>query len=124
MKDTYVKNEYYNVKWSISNLEKYISVIMLLVFNVIEILNVMEAKNPDSALLVFLFFDAIAFVVTYIGYRVPCVKWDVNRKKSQEEEDITEKQKKYRTIMNVVIIIVMIWGVAQTIATGSIIMRD
>lgn len=124
MKETVVKNEYYNVKWSVSTLENYIAFIMLLVFNVIEIMNVMEAKNPDSALIVFLFFDVIAFIVTYIGYRVPCVKWDVNRKKTEEEEDITEKQKKYRTIMNVVIIIVMIWGVVQTIATGSIIMRD
>lgn len=124
MKETVVKNEYYNVKWSISTLENYIVVIMLLVFNAIEIMNVIEAKTPDSALIVFLFFDVIVFILTYIGYRVPCVKWDVNRKKSEEEEDISEKQKKYRTIMNVIIIIVMIWGVVQTIATGSIVMRD
>lgn len=124
MKETVVKNEYYNVKWSISTLENYIAVIMLLVFNAIEIMNVMEAKNPDSALIVFLFFDVIVFIVTYIGYRIPCVKWDVNRKKAEEEEDITEKQKKYRRMIIIVNIIVMIFAITQTIATGSIVMRD
>ena len=123
MKDIYVKNDYYNVKWGISKFENVFAIIILVVFNIIEIMTVMDAKNSDSALIVFLFFDVIVLAMAYIGYKIPCVKWDVNRKKPEEQEDITEKQKKYRTIVNVVIIIIMIWGVAQTVATGSILME-
>ena len=121
MKEKVIKNEYYNARWTISMLESLVGILLLAIFNIVEIFALFKVENFDSALIIFAFFDVIMIVAYYFGYRIPCVKFDINRKKPDEEEDITEKQKKYRNIINIVIVILMILGIVQTFASGSVV---
>lgn len=123
MKNSIVTNDYYKVKWEISRGEKMVFPIMFCIFNVIEFLLAFTGRNMYETVLIVIFFDVVIGLLYYIGYRLPCIKWDINWKKQDTEVDITQKQKKYRIIINAVIVCVMLYGMLQTMMIGSIVIK-
>ena len=123
MKEKIIKNDYYNASWSIGKFESLFGILLVLIFNVVEIIAINKVPNFDSALIVFTFFDVIVFVAYYFAYKIPCVKFAVDRPKPEETEDITQKQRKYRNMIIIAMIIVMIYGIMQTFASGSVVIE-
>ncbi len=124
MKTITITDDYYKVKWEVSKNTKIVMYALMVIFNAAELFITLTCVNQFSAFLSMVFFDVLVFGTYYFGHRIPCVKWDVNWKKPEEHIDITAKQEKYRTIMNVVLVGIMIWGIVQTISAGTVIIVD
>lgn len=104
------QDDYYKVYWIVSRNELLKKFSNLILMNIFCLWNVIFHKTNalEFMYVIWVIMNICCIFILYFAFKIPCVRWELSRRKIKDYLDITEKQAAYRRKIYVIYNIMLI----------------